>query len=172
MGAVRPESVPQASYQRSSLRVALVCHRHHLAGHQGHIYDALGRQFILTRVAVEEDGWPQRLSDLPDGGEFDAIRWRVKSQKLRHRCGCPRPTRLTGVRHRRRPTGNRRLRGSVPGAAGDAGPPRPVFGRGTPVSVSGKRATASAPNIPRARRSSRWRDNAASREVAKPQERS
>lgn len=85
MGTVMPERAPQASYQRSSLRVALVCHRHHLGGHQGHIYRALARRFILTRVVVEEDGWPQRLSNLPEGGEFDAILWRIRSQELRNR---------------------------------------------------------------------------------------
>ena len=55
------------------------------SGHQGHIYRALARRFILTRVVIEEDGWPQRLSDFPEGGEFDAILWRVRSQELIHR---------------------------------------------------------------------------------------
>jgi hypothetical protein len=73
------------SGKRSSLRVALVCHRHHLGGHQGHVYHALARRFTLTQVVVEEDGWPQRLSDLPEGGEFDAILWRVRFRELRHR---------------------------------------------------------------------------------------
>jgi Glycosyl transferases group 1 len=73
------------SGKRSSLRVAFVCHRHHLGGHQGHVYHALARRFILTQVVVEEDGWPQRLSDFPEGGEFDAILWRVRFRELRHR---------------------------------------------------------------------------------------
>ncbi len=65
------------------MRVAVICHRHHIGGHQGHIYDALARRFPLTRVVVEETGWPQRLADLPGGGEFDAIVWRVKLKLLR-----------------------------------------------------------------------------------------
>jgi hypothetical protein len=70
---------------RSPLRVAVLCHRHHLGGHQGHVYDALARRFALTLVVIEEDGWPQRLSDLPEGGEFDAILWQVKGRLLRDR---------------------------------------------------------------------------------------
>ena len=34
---------------------------------------------------VVEDGWPQRLSDFPEGGEFDAILWQVKGRLLRDR---------------------------------------------------------------------------------------
>lgn len=76
--------IKPAGPSRSSLRVAVLCHRHHLGGHQGHVYDALARRFALTLVVVE-DGWPQRLSDLPEGGEFDAILWQVKGRLLRHR---------------------------------------------------------------------------------------
>jgi hypothetical protein len=80
-----PEEEPETSGKRSSLRIALVCHRHSLGGHQGHVYHALARRFILTQVVVEENGWPQRLSDLPEGGEFDALLWRARFRELRHR---------------------------------------------------------------------------------------
>lgn len=66
------------------MRIAVLCHRHHLGGHQGHLYDALARRFSLTRIVVEE-GWPQRLSDLPHRGQFHAIIWRVRCRELIHR---------------------------------------------------------------------------------------
>jgi glycosyl transferase family 1 len=69
----------------SPLRVALVCQRYHSYRSQGRYHDALGRRFRLTRVVVEEDGWPERLSDLPDGGEFDAVIWRVRFRELSQR---------------------------------------------------------------------------------------
>lgn len=84
-GAAGQRSGPQATAPRSSLRIAVLCHRHHLGGHQGHIYDALARRVLLTLVVVEEKGWPQRLSDLPDGGKFDVVIWRVRLRLLVHR---------------------------------------------------------------------------------------
>jgi hypothetical protein len=64
----------------SSLRVAVLCHRHHLSGHQGDIYHARARRFQLTLVVIEENEWPQHLSYLPEDGEFDAIPWQVKGR--------------------------------------------------------------------------------------------
>lgn len=80
-----PGREPRVSTVRSPLRIAVVCHRHHLGGHQGHLYTALARRFAVTRVVVEDVGWPERLSELPERGDFDAIVWRVRFRELRHR---------------------------------------------------------------------------------------
>src|SRR5262245_66091470 len=73
------DPLPSAGQRR--LRLGVVCQRYQLVREYISIFDALERRFDVTKVFVD-DGWPRRISDIPDASTFAACLWFVRFRVL------------------------------------------------------------------------------------------